>query len=153
MYCNAEWWGAVQCSGVGDALWQTVKMLGFWDPGSFFHQLGPLGRVGLVVDMSVCLCVWCPLPMRFVLRPLIGPQVTRSDQGLWLVNLPSLPNLAPPLFLPKSPLAAAAVTTARRDKKKLKWFLFKFVSVLLSASVERVGVSRMRDFLNVLWPS
>ena len=25
--------------------------------------------------------------------------------------------------------------------------LFKFVSVLISASVERVGVSRMRDFL------
>ena len=23
----------------------------------FFHQLGPLGRVGLVVDMCVCLCV------------------------------------------------------------------------------------------------
>ena len=27
-----------------------------------FHQLGPLGRVGLVVDMSVCLSV-CPLFM------------------------------------------------------------------------------------------
>ena len=27
--------------------------------------------------------------------------------------------------------------------------LFKFVSVLLSASVERVGVSRMRDFFNI----
>ena len=26
--------------------------------------------------------------------------------------------------------------------------LFKFVSVLLSASVERVGVSRMRDFFS-----
>ena len=40
----------------------------------------------------------------------------------------------------KSPLAAW------RDKKKPKRFLFKFVSVLLSASVERVGVSRMQDF-------
>ena len=40
-----------------------------------FHQLGPLGRVGLVVDMSVCVFV-CPLPMRFFLRPLIGPQIT-----------------------------------------------------------------------------
>ena len=50
-----------------------------------FHQLGPLGRVGLVVGMSVCVsvCVW--------------------------------------------------------DKKKI-------VSVLLSASVKRVGVSRMQDF-------
>ena len=38
-----------------------------------FHQLGPLGRVGLVVAMSVC----CrPLPMQFFPRPLnicIGP--------------------------------------------------------------------------------
>ena len=44
-----------------------------------FHQLGPLGRVGLVVDMSVCVCVClsvCPLPMRFFLRPLIRPQIT-----------------------------------------------------------------------------
>ena len=43
-----------------------------------FHQLGPLGRVGLVVDMSVgvCVCVSvCPLPMRFFSRPLIGPQI------------------------------------------------------------------------------
>ena len=49
-------------------------------------------------------------------------------------------------FLPKSPLAAAAATAAERDKKKLKRFLFKFVSVLLSASVERVGVSCMGIF-------
>ena len=38
-------------------------------PSVNFHQLGPLGRVGLVVAMSVCLCVcvsvWCPLSMRF----------------------------------------------------------------------------------------
>ena len=35
----------------------------------FFYRIGPLGRFGLVVAMSVCLsvcvCVWCPLPMRF----------------------------------------------------------------------------------------
>ena len=48
-------------------------------------------------------------------------------------------------FSPKSPLMAA--TAAGKDKKKkLKCFLFKFVSVLLSASVERVGVSHMWDF-------
>ena len=29
-----------------------------------FHQLGPLGRVGLVVTLSMCLSV-CPLPMPF----------------------------------------------------------------------------------------
>ena len=32
-------------------------------PQVHFHQLGPLGRVGLVVAMSVCCC--CPLPMQF----------------------------------------------------------------------------------------
>ena len=36
----------------------------------YFHQLGPLGRVGLVVDMSMCcvLCVVClsvPFPCNF----------------------------------------------------------------------------------------
>ena len=34
-------------------------------PRCSFHQLGPLGRVGLVVTKSVCLSVNCPLPMRF----------------------------------------------------------------------------------------
>ena len=34
---------------------------------AYFHQLGPLGRVGLVVDMSVCLsvCVSVPFPCDF----------------------------------------------------------------------------------------
>ena len=37
-----------------------------WD----FHQLGPLGRVGLVVDMSVCVCVclFVPFPCDFFRR-------------------------------------------------------------------------------------
>ena len=38
----------------------------------------------------------------------------------------------------------AAATAAGRDKKMLKSLL---AAVLLSPSVERVGVSRMRDFL------
>ena len=29
----------------------------------YFHRIGPLGWFGLVVAMSVCLCI-CPLPMR-----------------------------------------------------------------------------------------
>ena len=33
-----------------------------------FHQLGPLGRVGLVVTKSVCVFFVCPLPMQFFLR-------------------------------------------------------------------------------------
>ena len=52
-------------------------------------------------------------------------------------------------FLPKSPLAAAATAAGRDKKKKLERFLFKFVSVLLSASVESVGVSRIRDFFKI----
>ena len=48
-----------------------------------FHQLGPLGRVGQRVDMSVCVFL-CPLPMQFFFRPLIGPQVTWSDPCLSL---------------------------------------------------------------------
>ena len=60
-----------------------------------------------------------------ILRPLIGQ-----------------PSFTTKLFF----LAAVAATAAGRDKKKLKRFHFKFVSVLLSASVERVGVSLMWDF-------
>ena len=42
-----------------------------------FHKLHPLGRVGLVVAMSV-------RSLKKKLRPLIGPQITRSDPGLSL---------------------------------------------------------------------
>ena len=45
-----------------------------------FHQLGPLGRVGLRVAMSVCLCVCVSVILchrvQFFSRPLIGPQIT-----------------------------------------------------------------------------
>ena len=45
-----------------------------------FHQLGPLGRVGLRVAMSVCvfvcLCVILCHRVQFFSRPLIGPQIT-----------------------------------------------------------------------------
>ena len=40
--------------------------------------------------VRVCVCVWCPLPMQFFSRPLIGPQITWPDPGLSLVNPPSL---------------------------------------------------------------
>ena len=45
----------------------TIWVYTFLD---YFHQLGPLGRVGLVVDMSMCcvLCVVClsvPFPCNF----------------------------------------------------------------------------------------
>ena len=45
----------------------------------YYHQLGPLGRAGLEVAMSIY--IWfdvyiCPLPMRFFSNSLIGPQIT-----------------------------------------------------------------------------
>ena len=39
----------------------------------------------------------------------------------------------------------------KKEKKDKSRNLFKFVSVLLSESVERVGVSRMRDFYSIFW--
>ena len=64
-----------------------------------FHQLSPLGQVGLVVAKSVCVSVWCPLPMRFfcvvglvqsVPRPWTGAisissraLKTRMCSGVW----------------------------------------------------------------------
>ena len=49
-----------------------------WPGMPHFHRIGPLGRFGLVVAMSVrpSLNLSCPLPMQFFLSPLIGPQIT-----------------------------------------------------------------------------
>ena len=109
----------------------------------YFHQLGPLGRVGLVVAKSVCVFVWClcvcPIPMRFFLRPLIGPVITWSVWGLSLGGR----------------IKGAEKRGKKKNyhasyrKKKKSCNLFKFVLVLLSASVERVCVSRMRDFFYI----
>ena len=59
---------------------------------SSFHQLGPLGWVGLVVAMCVSLfiCLMSPFHVTFS-RPHIGPQITWPDPGLSLVNPLSLP--------------------------------------------------------------
>ena len=64
--------------------------------------------------------------MRFFFRPLIGPLITWSVRGISLA------------LWSHDQFKASHWSTPR--------FLFKFVSVLLSASVERVGVSRMQDF-------
>ena len=42
---------------VGQKYYYLLILQGFPDFTFNFHQLGPLGRVGLVVDMSVCLFV------------------------------------------------------------------------------------------------
>ena len=81
--------------------------------------------------------------MRFFLRSLIGPQVTWSvrDPFFFFFYFFSRPN-AP--WRRRRRLQRGGI-----KKKKLKGFLLKFVSVLLSASVERVGISRMRDFFYI----
>ena len=92
---------------------------------NLFHQLGPTGPSwsrSHHVRLSVCLCVCLRCLSKGGPRgakPLIGPQITWSDPGLSLVNPPP------------SPFNNAS------GKK---------VTVLLSASVDRFGVSRVRDF-------
>ena len=87
-----------------------------------FHQLGPLGLVGLVVAESVSVFVCCPLPMRLFLGLSLAlrshDQFKASDWSTYKIYI----------YIYKS-----------RN-------LFKFVLVLLSALVERVGVSCKRDF-------
>ena len=74
--------------------------------------------------MSVCLCVCCPLPIRFFSRGLIGPQVIWSGcPSQWHQYLMSF-------------------TMASYKSRNLP----KIVSVRLSASVERFLVSRLGDF-------
>ena len=52
-----------------------------------FTNSAPLGRVGLVVAISICMCFgMLSPPMLFFSRPLIGPQITLSVPGLSLVN-------------------------------------------------------------------
>ena len=45
--------------------------------GVFFHRIGPLGRFGLVVAMSVCMCacvrVCLSLFAWYILRPILPP--------------------------------------------------------------------------------
>ena len=45
-----------------------------------FHRIGPVGRLGLVVAMSVCVCVFLcvPFPCDFF-RSLIGPQIVAGS--------------------------------------------------------------------------
>ena len=100
----------------------------------YFHQIGPLGRSGLVVTMSVCIYIY--ICMQFFWRPFIGPQITWLVWGLLLVNPPSLPNLGGGggviiiiFFLLKSPLVAAAatVTGRRMPESQNAWGQFRVI--------------------------
>ena len=85
VYCVAimacQWFSSAKLKK--DCQWASCKVswIDIWDETNF-HCIGPLGRFGLVVAMSVRphVCVGtCPLPMRFFSRSLIGPQVTWPD--------------------------------------------------------------------------
>jgi hypothetical protein len=55
-----------------------------------FHQLGPLGRVGLVVDMSVCVfvCVFvCVSPFHVIVPGEQSPQQSASSTSSSICNL------------------------------------------------------------------
>ena len=43
-----------------------------------FHRIGPMGRFDLVVAMSVCGLVVCPLFIYYILRPIF-PHFPKSD--------------------------------------------------------------------------
>ena len=57
----------------------------------FFIESAPLGRFDLVVAMSVCMYVVCPLSMRVFSRPLIGPYI-RGLSSLALALPSALPS-------------------------------------------------------------
>ena len=60
----------------------------------------PILSVSPDVRPYICMLYVCgPLPVKFILRPLIGPQVTWSVQCLSLVNPPSLPHSPTVVFL------------------------------------------------------
>ena len=44
---------------------------------NIFKEPAPMPILSSSSDVRLNICLWlCPLPMRFCLRPLIGPQVT-----------------------------------------------------------------------------
>ena len=86
--------------------------------------------------MSVCCRCCCPLPMQFSQGSKGGPRGAKPSPTVASVpwkNIATRPNQTrPPPFL------------------SFFWMHISMVSVLLSASVERFGVSRLRDFYNGL---
>ena len=105
---------------------------------SSFHQLGPLGRVGLVVAMSLCCRLLVPFPCDFCRGLSLALWSHDQFEASHWSALPTL--LLPPGPNPPWSYKHFCLFV---DKSR---FLFKFVSVLLSASVKRVGVSRIWDF-------
>ena len=56
---------------------------------------------------SVCLCVWCPLPMRFF-RPVFGPEIT------WSVSRPLIGH--PKVTCSKATISKATISKVTRPK-------------------------------------
>ena len=108
----------------------------------YFQSIGPLGRCFHRVAMSVgpLLCYFfrglsLALRSQDQFKASDWRRRRRRGGGNFFIYIF--------FFGRKSPLAAAATMAAGRDKKMLKSLL---AAELLSASVERCFVSRMRDF-------
>ena len=94
------------------------------------HQIGPLGRFGLVVTMSFCPYLSCPLAMQFF-RPLIGSQIVAGStrqQTVGMINQ----------------VADCGDGDKDEDEDEIP-----NNALLLTALVERFGVSRKRDFQSI----
>ena len=109
-----------------------------WGYLVYFHQVGPPGRVGLVVMMSVCPSVCLSLIFSM---PLIDPKITWPDlvNSLW----PQYPEKCYIYLLAlrshdQFPSTHCCINTLKNVTLNY-W--------LLSAHVERVGVSCIWDFL------
>ena len=104
-----------------------------------FHRLCPLGQVSLVVAMSVTMDYICMSPpLAYVLGLSLALRSHDQFPGLTLPHTPFLSLFFPP---PKKNF-----TTPHQKKTLFCQFLSVFISVLLSANIKRVSVSRMRHF-------
>ena len=121
-------------------IWICVEppLPAFWKMSrrkQLFTNSAPLGRVGHRVAMSVCVCV-CLCHRK---TPTSGGRVDLWSKGLSLI-----------LAYFYMFLSFCVLDEFFRFSKKLGFWVFlvhpTVVSVLLSASVKRCFVSRMRDF-------
>ena len=91
------------------ANWQNVKAQIWGKVPRYFHRIGPLGRFGLLVAMSMCVGPY--ICLEFLSRPLIGlrshNQISASHWSIRTRGLPRwweiLRNTRLPAFVVKNP--------------------------------------------------
>ena len=81
-------------------MWKTV-LLALWfiviipiHEVFYFHQLGPLGRVGLVVEYSVCLFI-CVSPFHAIFFEACHWSSDHMTRSRSLIGQPSFPTIVP----------------------------------------------------------